>query len=144
MSEYNSYENGFVQRVGEGKYEGDIRIEGVSLSPICASTFTEGGNNYLWLRRKDILEYDSEQQRYIARKREPRWEAYLEKQLTASSVSYKGEFYFMHTKFSIVGIWDSVLGMDKQRMNFFVERLPRDKQDIINKINERNINNGKR
>lgn len=138
MSEYNSYANGYIQRVSDGKYEGEIKVEGISLSPICGVTFTEDGKNYLWLRRKDILEYDHEQQAYITRRREPQWEAYLEKQLQGGAVEYKGEFYFIHTKFSIVGVWDSVLGMDKQRMNFFVERLPRDKQDIINRISEMN------
>ena len=137
MSGYNSVEDGYIQRVGEGKYEGEIKIKGISLSPICGVMFQEEGKNYIWLRRKDILEYDPETQTYVKRKREPQWEAYLEKQLNDNVVQYRGEFYFMRVKFSVVGIWDSVMGMDKQRMNFFIQMLPREKQDIINMINSR-------
>jgi hypothetical protein len=51
-------------------------------------------------------------------------------------VAYKGEFAFMRFRFSITGVWDKVLGKDKQRLNLFVERLPLPEQTIINSINE--------
>ena len=84
-----------------------------------------------------MLVYDENTQQYLSRKREPRWEAYLEKQMDGSTIAYKGEFHFLMFKYEIVGIWDSVLGKEKSRMNFFVERLPMEKQDIINGINKR-------
>lgn len=135
------YINGYIERNKNGKFDGVIKVEGIDLSPIHGVFFKHGNDNYLWLKRKDILEYDAEQQQYKARKREPRWEAYLGKQLGENStVAYKGEFYFMRWKFSIEGVWDAVFGMDKNRINLFVERLPMEKQDIINKIKERNGN----
>lgn len=135
------YINGYIERQAGGKFDGVIKVEGIDLSPIHGVFFKHGSDNYLWLKRKDMLVYDHEQQQYRARKREPRWEAYLEKQLDDKSiVAYKGIFYFMRWKFSIVGIWDSVLGMEKSRINLFVERLPMEEQDIINKIRERNEN----
>jgi len=133
--------NGFIERKAGGTFEGTIKVWGVDLSPIQGVLFKDGGKNYLWLKRKDKLVYDSEQQKYDTKKREPRWEAYLEKQFDENNViAYKGEFYFMRFRFSVVGIWDSVLGMQKNRLNLFVERLPMEKQDIIRKINERNSN----
>ena len=134
-----SYINGYIQRKSGGTYEGDISIEGISLAPIVGVFFKQDGKNYLWLRRKDILEYDFEQQQYRNRKREPRWEAYLEKQMSDNSVvAYRGEFYFMRFKFSIEGVWDAVCGMDNSRINFYIERLPMNQQDIINGITNRN------
>lgn len=132
------YINGYLERKSGGKYEGEISIEGISLSPIVGVMFKQDGKNYLWLRRKDMLVYNSEEQRYIKKKREPRWEAYLEKQMKDDVVAYKGEFPFLRFRFSIVGVWDSVIGRDKNRINFFVERLPMERQDIIHGINKRN------
>jgi hypothetical protein len=40
-------------------------------------------------------------------------------------------------RYSIVGVWDNILGKDKQRLNLFVERLPMSQQTIVNRINER-------
>lgn len=130
MSE--EYVNGYIERSKDGKYEGCIRIEGIDLSPIQGVMFQSEGKNYLWLRRKDKLEYDQEEQKYVTRKREPRWEAYLEKQLDEKSVvAFKGEFPFMRLRFSIYGIWDAVNGRDKSRINFYVDRLPNSKQDLL-------------
>jgi hypothetical protein len=42
----------------------------------------------------------------------------------------------MRFKYSITGVWDKILGNDKQRLNLFVERLPLTQQTIINSINE--------
>lgn len=142
VNDNNSYKNGYLERKSNDKYEGNIVIEGIDLSPITGVFFKQEGKNYLWLRRKDMLEYDYEQQQYKTRKREPRWEAYLEKKFADNSaVAYNGEFYFMRFRFSIVGVWDSVLGMEKSRMNFFVERMPMSEQNIINGINKRIVGN---
>lgn len=132
----NGYTNGYLERKSGGRYEGDIKIEGIDLSPIVGVFFQQEGKNYLWLRRKEMLVYDYDQQQYKTRKREPRWQAYLEKKIGDKGVvAYKGEFYFMRFRFSIVGVWDSVLGMENARMNFYVERFPMEKQDILNGIN---------
>lgn len=132
------YINGYIERKSGGKYEGEISVESVSLSPITAVSFKQDDKAYLWLRRKDMLIYDEKTQQYLTKKREPRWEAYLEKQMEGNTVAYKGEFYFLMFKYEIVGVWDGVLGRDKARMNFFIERLPMERQDVINGINKRN------
>lgn len=130
------YVNGYVQRK-DGKYTGQLTIDGIRLQGgINAVYFKSGGNNYLWLRRKKILEYDFESQSYTQRNAKPEWEAYLKKQTDGGTVAYKGEFVFLKFKYSIVGVWDKNLGIDNQRLNLFVERLPMQQQDIIKKINE--------
>ena len=89
-----------------------------------------------------MLVYDEYTQQYKSKKREPRWEAYLEKQMNENGVvAYKGEFYFMCFRFSIIGVWDAVQGMEKKRINFFVERMPMNEQNIINGLNKRNTKN---
>ena len=130
----HDYIDGYIQRSKDGKYEGCIKVEGVDLSPIQAVMFKDEDKTYLWIRRKDILEYDFETTRYIKRKREPRFEAYLEKQLDGNTVAYKGEFMVLRFKFSVKGVWDTVEGFDKGRLNLFVERLPMERQDIINAL----------
>lgn len=132
------YINGYLERSAGGNYEGRISVEGIDLSPITGVMFKQDSKSYLWLRRKDILEYDYDQQRYISRKREPRWEAYLEKQMDGNVVAFKGEFLFMRFRFSITGVWDGVFGKDKSRINFFVDRVPMDRQDIIQGLSKRN------
>lgn len=135
------YINGYIQRTKSGSFEGKITIDGISLPEITAVYFNENGECYLWLKRKKILEYNYELQSYKERDAEPKWETYLKKQLDGNTVAYKGEFFFMHFRYSIVGVWDGVLGMDKrQRLNLFVERLPMSQQTIINNINERKNN----
>lgn len=133
------YINGYVQRTQGGSYEGKIAIDGISLPAISAVYFTKDSESYLWLKRKKVLDYDFESQSYKEREAEPRWEAYLKKQLDGNTVAYKGEFMFLRFKYSIVGVWDNVLGKDKQRLNLFVERLPMSEQTIINSNNERKI-----
>lgn len=132
------YINGYLERSVGGNYEGRISVEGIDLSPITGVMFKQDSKSYLWLRRKDILEYDYDQQRYISRKREPRWEAYLEKQMDGNVVAFKGEFLFMRFRFSITGVWDGVFGKDKSRINFFIDRVPMDRQDIIQGLSKRN------
>lgn len=132
-----SLPNGYLERKAGGKYEGELIIEGIDISPIMGVSFKEDGKTYLWLRRKDMLVYDPNKQDYVTRKREPRWEAYLEKTSEGNMTLYKGEFGFFMFKFIIKGVWDEVFGMEKHRMNFFVERMALNEQDIINGINKR-------
>ena len=131
------YINGYIQRTQGGSYEGKIAIDGISLPAISAVYFTKDSENYLWLKRKKILDYDFESHTYKEREATPPWEAYLRKQIDNDTVAYKGEFYFLRFRYSIVGIWDSILGKDKQRLNLFVERLPMRQQTIVNGINKR-------
>ena len=137
MDESYSYTDGFIERRQGGHYEGSIKVHGVDLSPIEATFFQDDGETYLWIRRKPIMEYDFESQSYSTRKRTPHFEAYLKKQVEDNTVAFKGEFMFMRFKFSVVGVWDSVLGRENQRLNLFVERLPMTQQTILNDINQR-------
>ena len=142
----DDYINGYVERKKDGTYGGSLTIEGINLQGgITATYFKDDGENYLWIRRKKVLEYDFESQAYHEREARPPFEAYLKKQLNDGTVAYKGEFAFMRFKYSITGVWDKVLGNDKHRLNLFVERLPLSQQTIINSINEsRKKNDGRR
>jgi hypothetical protein len=140
----DDYVNGYVERKQGGKYEGSLTIEGIRLPSISAVYFKDGDENYLWLRRKKVLDYDFESQTYHEREARPRWEVYMKKQIDDNVVAYKGEFFFLHFKYSIVGVWDRVFGNDKQRLNLFVERLPMSQQTIINSINESKNNDRRR
>lgn len=131
------YQNGYVERKQGGKYEGNVTIDGINLGGIEAVYFKDNCKNYLWLKRKPVMEYDFDTSTYKTRQAEPRWEAYLEKQSDGNTVAYKGEFVFMRFKYSIVGVWDAILGKEKHRLNLFVERLPMSQQTILNAINER-------
>ena len=139
--DYGEYINGFIERDRVGVYEGCMRIERIDISPIEATFFKDGdGVSHIRIRRKPVLEYDSRTEKFVKRRSEPFWEAYLTKQIGDGVVQYAGEFYFLRFKFSIVGVWDKVLGKDKQRLNLYVERRPMNEQNIINKIKERNAN----
>ena len=140
----DDYVNGYVERKQGGKYEGSLTIEGIMLPSISAVYFKDGEESYLWLRRKKVLDYDFESQTYKEREAKPQFEAYLKKQLDGETVAYKGEFIFMRFKFSITGVWDKILGNEKQRLNLFVERLPMSQQTIINSINQSKRNDGRR
>lgn len=138
---YSDYINGFLQRENNGVYQGRLNIEGIDISPIVGVYFKKGEDKYLWLKRKRLLEYDDKTQTYKEREANPKWEAYLKKQTENDVVSYKGEFYFLRFRFSIIGIWDKVLGTDqKRRLNLIVERMDLSEQTIINKINARKNN----
>lgn len=130
------YINGYIQRSQGGSYDGKITIEGILLPAISAVFFKDNGENYLWLKRKKVLDYDYESQTYKEREAKPQWEVYMKKQLEDNVVAYKGEFFFLHFKYSIVGVWDKVFGIDKKRLNLFIERLPLPQQTVINAINE--------
>lgn len=140
---YEDYVNGFVERTRDG-YAGRITIEGINLGEIVATYFKKENETFLWLRRMKILEYDDVSQSYVERDARPKWECYLKKQVDDNVVAFKGEFNFMRFRFSIAGVWDSVLGMDKHRLNLYVERMEKKQQRIINNINERKKNEQKR
>ena len=148
MIEYNErgYTNGYLERKAGGRFEGELKIDGVNISPIEGMYFQDGAGTHLWLKRKPVLQYDIQTETYKPKIQEPRWEAYLHKD-TSNAVDYRGEFAFLRFKYSIVGIWDKVFGVNRKRINFYIERLPREKQTIINSINQRNkdfYNNPKR
>lgn len=132
------YSDGHLERKSGGKYEGEIIIDNVNLSPIEGVYFSDGDKKFLWIKRKPILEWNSELQEYKKRSRYPAFEAYIEKQVGEGNIAYKGECTFLRFKYSITGIWDRTDSATKNRLNFFVERLPMNEQTIINKINERN------
>lgn len=140
---YEDYVNGFVERTRDG-YAGRITIEGINLGEIVATYFKKENETFLWLRRMKILEYDDVSQSYVERDARPKWECYLKKQVDDNVVAFKGEFNFMRFRFSITGVWDGVLGMDKHRLNLYVERMEKKQQRIINNINERKKNEQKR
>ena len=135
---YGDYANGYLERKQGGRYEGKITIEGINLSPIVGQYFKKDGKTYLWLKRKKLLEYNNESQTYTERERRPQWEAYLEKQIDGDMVAFTGVFVFLRFRFEIRGVWDKILGKEKQqRLNLYVERLPLSQQTIINEICER-------
>lgn len=137
------YINGYIERGAGGSYQGVIAIDGITIPNLMGQYFKENGDTYLWLKRRKVLEYDPNSMGYFERESRPQLEIYLKKQVEGNVVAFKGEFMFMHFAYSIRGIWDSVLGMEKQRrLNLYVERLPINKQIIINGINERR-NHGK-
>lgn len=128
---------GYIERCPNGRYGGKVNIEGVVLNGVVGVYFKKDGDSYLWLRREKVLEYDEKTMTYKEREARPQWEAYLKKQLEDDTVAYKGEFNFLRFRFSIVGVWDRILGNDKrQRLNLYVERLPTSHQVIINAINK--------
>ena len=139
------YVNGFLERVDDGSYQGRLVISGVDISPIIGVYFKKGGCGYLWLKRKRIMEYDTETKMFSEREALPQWEAYLKKETTNNAVAYKGEFFFLRFRFSIVGLWDNVLGGgNTRRLNLVVEKMKMGEQTIINKINERKHNDGRK
>ena len=137
MIDYQS--DGYLQKSKNG-FDGQIKIENIDLSPIEGMFFIheKTKKSYLWIKRKPLLEYNDKKNKYEYRPREPRWEVYLEKQ-TQGNIHYIGEFIFLHLKYKIVGIWDkNDLSKKKQRINFYIERMPTNQQTIINENNERN------
>ena len=128
--------NGFIERKSGGRYQGRLHIEGIDISPIEGTYFRRQGRTYLWLKRVPLMEYDDERKCYDTRPREPRWESYMVKQV-GDGVAYKGEFVFLRFRYTIVGLWDRILGKDNERLNLYVERMPMKEQKIINAINER-------
>jgi len=141
MRDERGYVNGYIERHAGGKYEGMMRIDGVDISPIEGVYFKrEDGITYLWLKRKTILIYDPVKMTYTTREREPRWEAYLKKEVDDNAVAFRGEFAFLRFRYGITGVWDAVTGRDRGRLNFYVDCLPPQEQTIIRAINERKRN----
>lgn len=126
---------GFLERTKDGNFDGEINIEGVDLSPITGVFFEEGKEKFLWLRRRPLLVYDYEHNGYLKRPREPRWETYLTKKAIDGTSIYKGTCFLLHIKYELSAIWDGIL---KSRMNLYIERLPLEKQNIINSIRDKN------
>lgn len=139
MNDYYSHIDGYIQREDGGVFQGRLSIQQIDISPLDAIFFKDDDNNdYIWIKRKPIMEYNMESQSYTTRQRKPFFEAYLKKQVGNDGVvAYKGEFMFMRFRFLIIGVWDAVLGTNKQRLNLYVERLPMSQQTILNDINER-------
>lgn len=132
------FPDGYVQRKKDGSFGGAIKIEGIDLSPIDAVYFKKNGGCYLWLKRRHELKYDARTQSFTKCERKPYFECYLKKQIEDGTVAYSGEFIFMRFVFRAVGVWDKVLGLERNnRLNIFVERLPMSQQTIINNIKER-------
>lgn len=136
----NNYSSGYIERKTGGYYEGALNIEGIDISPIEGSYFKQDGKLWLWLKRKPLLEYDIDTGQYFKRSSEPHWEAYMSKSHDGV-IAYRGEFIFLRFKYQITGFWDDVLGIDRSRLNLYIERLPMNQQTIIKAINKRNKKN---
>lgn len=137
MATYEStYSNGYLKRNKGGKYEGVLTIEGIDLSPIVGVYFKDKGDEYLWLKRKRIIDYDLSSGNYIPRNPKPFWECYLEKRGMGIKATYEGTFTFFHFRYKIFGVTDPVF-KDEHRVNFFIDRLPPEEQTIINGIKKR-------
>ena len=126
--------NGYIQRNKDGEYIGELIIEGVNVSPIEGMYFKKNDNNYLWIKRKKILEYDDKKSKFIRRERFPILEVYLKKEV-GKTYNYIGTFMFLRFKFLIYGIWDRNMVQTK-RLNLYVERLPMCEQNVIVSINK--------
>lgn len=137
---YNEYVNGHIQRESGGRYVGQVSVDGIDLSSIEATFFEAEGKKYLWLKRQMIKEYDWDNSTFRMRQAKPHWEAYLEKQMDNSTVAYKGVFSFLRFRYEITAVWDTNYGLDKNRMNLYVDRLPMNEQTILTSINERKLN----
>jgi hypothetical protein len=84
------------------------------------------------------MEYDYDLGKYNQRERRPQVQIYMKKQVDGDGVvAYKGDFMFMRFKFIITGVWDAILGKERNRLNLFVERAPRNEQTLLQSIVER-------
>lgn len=139
--DYGDYVNGYIQREAGGEYHGKLIVHGIDLSPVEGQYFKDGDDTYLFIKRKPIMEYDAEKEKYRTRERMPSLQIYMKKQVDGDGVvAYKGDFMFMRFKFNIVGVWDKILGTERKRLNLYVERLERQQQTLLNSINERKRN----
>lgn len=136
------YVNGFIEQKGDS-FSGKVTIDGITLSPIIATYFKKGGDTYIWLRREDVMEYDFDSQRFFKRKAEPQWECYLKKEPDGNTISFRGDFVFMKFRYSVCGIWDRILGTEKNRLNLFIERKPMSEQTLLIAINKQRRINGR-
>lgn len=137
--DYNDgYVNGYIERNGYGKYTGALTVDGINLSPIEGQYFKKDGETFLFIKRRPKMEYDVDKCEYVTRERKPTVLIYLKKQVGSDGVVvYKGDFMFMRFKFNIEGVWDAILGKERNRLNLFVERAPRQDQTLLQSIIER-------
>lgn len=134
----DGYVNGYIERNGYGNYTGALTVEGINLSPIEGQYFKKDGETFLFIKRKPKMEYDVDKGAYVTRERKPNVQIYLKKQVGGDGVVvYKGNFMFMRFKFNIEGVWDAILGKERNRLNLFVERAPRQDQTLLQSIIER-------
>ena len=125
---------GYIERKSGGTREGILAIDGVDLSPIEGMYFKKKDTqeDWLWLKRKPLLEYDAKTQKFNQRPKEPRWETYMKKTNNGGKIAYQGRFVFLRFVYEITGIWDVGLGKDKERLNLYIDRLPITEQTFIN------------
>ena len=141
MSGYDGYVNGHIERDSFGNYSGMIAIEGINLPNIEGQYFRQDGDTYLYIKRKPIMEYDYDQERYKTREPKPQVHIYMKKVVGGDGVvAYRGNFMFMRFKFNIEGVWDNILGKERCRLNLFVERAPMQDQTLLQSIIERKRN----
>lgn len=126
------WNNGYIKLV-KGEYVGELVIDGVDISPITGYFFKDNRTQWLWIKRRRILEYDIEKDEYKTKNPKPQFEAYLKKQ-NGGNIAYQGEFVFFKFKYLVTAIWND--GKKDGVLNLFVERLPIEQQNILNKIKE--------
>lgn len=126
--------NGYIEKK-KGEYIGELSIDGVDISPIVGIYFKDKGKHWLWIKRKRILEYDIESQSFRTRNPSPMFEIFLKKEKQGSPIAYKGICTFFRFKYTMTAVWDK-FSKDKERLNLYVDRLPLQEQNIINKLKQ--------
>ena len=129
-------DNGGYIELTSGVYVGELSIDGVNISPIVGYFFKDKGTQWLWIKRKRILEYDIESGQYLTKNPTPQFEAYLKKQGIGKNVAYQGNFVFFKFKYTMSALWDT--NGKKTKLNLCVERLPMKEQNILNTIKKNN------
>lgn len=138
MNDYDGYVNGHIERTACGDYTGTLTVEGINLSPIEGQYFKKDGDTYLFIKRRPIMEYDYDKGCYNTRERKPSLLIYLKKVVGGDGVvAYKGSFMFMRFKFNVEGVWDAILGKERNRLNLFVERAPMSEQLLLKSVAEK-------
>ena len=138
MNDYDGYVNGHIERTAGGDYTGTLTVEGINLSPIEGQYFKKDGDTYLFIKRRPIMEYDYDKGCYNTRERKPSLLIYLKKVVGGDGVvAYKGSFMFMRFKFNVEGVWDAILGKERNRLNLFVERAPMSEQLLLKSVAEK-------
>ena len=66
---------GYIERC-KGEYVGNLIIDGVDISPIVAYFFTKNHVRWLWVKRKQILEYDIDNETFTKRNPTPTLDVY--------------------------------------------------------------------
>ena len=138
MNDYDGYTNGYLERTQDGRYSGTLTVEGINLTPIEGQYFKNDSEMYLFIKRCPIMEYDYDKGCYTTRERKPQLIIYLKKVIGGDGVvAYKGDFMFMRFKFNIEGVWDAILGKERNRLNLFVERAPMSEQLLLKSVAEK-------